>query len=146
MNRKYERITLSKEIDACLREFDDCYERIEKRIDDMENFIEKLEAYGIIIRVSDNNVTKGVTCFYANDLKEKCGFISLIWIKKEFRCEGIGGDLLKICLDEMRHLGMEFVKLEVDKKNTKAIAFYQKNDFTVISNASENSYYMLRPI
>jgi|WetSurMetagenome_2_1015567.scaffolds.fasta_scaffold303010_1 diamine N-acetyltransferase len=65
---------------------------------------------------------------------DKTSQLQKIYVLKDFVSKGIG----KLMLDQfnplMRELGKEFLWLSVYVGNTKAIAFYERNDFTPCGN------------
>ena len=146
MIKDFKRLISSERIKACLCEFDDCYARLTKRIDNIDILVSKLSSNGIVIRFSEDGITKGIVCFYANDSINHCGYISIIWVNKDYRNEGIGTALLEFCLDDMRKRGMIKAQLEVEEDNKRAISFYRKNGFAIMNRAQENSFYMVRSI
>lgn len=143
---EYTKISSSKEIQECLSSFGDYYERVKKRLENVDEFVAKLALYGIVVSSSENGFINGVICFYANNMTDYCGYISIIWVKKEYQKKGIGKQLLDYSLSEMKKRGMKTVVLEVEKENKNAISFYMNNGFAIKSKARENSYYMMRTI
>lgn len=141
---EYEKIKSSNTIKDSLRGFDDCYPRLANRIKDIDSFTKKLADNGIVITCKDSYGIKGVICFYANDNENCIGFITILWINKANRSEGIGTKLLNYSIANMKHLGMKAVRLEVKKDNIKAISFYKKNSFVIEDTENNDSFYMIR--
>ena len=86
----------------------------------------------------------GFAAYYANDKHELTGYITLIAIHSHFRRKGFGRHLIRSCFDDMTASGMRRVRLEVMSDNTGAISFYTAEGFRVISEASPESFYMLK--
>ena len=115
------------------------------RLVDFDAFSEKLAVNGMVIALEELGTLKGIICFYANDNVNCIGFISIIWVKKNYRDEGIGTKLLEYCMAIMKEKGMKYVELEVLAGNIKAISFYKKNGFVEkCINNEKNSCFMIR--
>jgi ribosomal protein S18 acetylase RimI-like enzyme len=60
---------------------------------------------------------------------KEIGWISDVYVKKEFRNQGVARVLLEQSLVEFKHLGYEDVRLNVFTFNEKAIRLYEKLGF-----------------
>lgn len=141
---EYVKIESLDAVKSCLSGFDDCYPRLVNRIKDIDIFAKKLADNGNVIAYKDSSDVKGVICYYANDTDNLFGYITIVWIYKENRREGIGTKLLNYCITDMINKGMKTVGLEVKKDNKKAIAFYLKNGFIKQGIENNDSCYMIR--
>lgn len=65
--------------------------------------------------------------------------VANVAVAPAFRGLGIGEELLRFIIDEMRTLGVRFITLEVRSQNTPAISLYEKLGFTAIG--SRKNYY-----
>ena len=65
--------------------------------------------------------------------------IERIYVVKSFQSMGIGKILLDKAIEVALHKKKEYIWLGVWEKNEKALAFYKKNDFVIIS---EHSFFM----
>lgn len=61
--------------------------------------------------------------------KEKYGEIENFFVKEEFQGKGIGKELIKFIENYARMNKINFLKLNVRLKNTKAINFYKKRGY-----------------
>ena len=84
--------------------------------------------------------------FYANDNETRCGYISLIGLKNDYRQKGYGKKMILFTESIMKQEGMESVKLEVDNDNKSAQSFYKKMSFSYEKKASDNSIYMSKKL
>lgn len=66
---------------------------------------------------------------YVNDFQNKTAYISLIAVRKDSQKTGIGASLITWCEKIARNRGMKLLRLEVNKTNAVARAFYEKQDF-----------------
>ncbi|MCF0137673.1 MAG: GNAT family N-acetyltransferase [Oscillospiraceae bacterium] len=64
--------------------------------------------------------------------KERCGWISLIYLTPENRGHGLGVQLLGTAVCRCRQLGYKALRLHVSADNKRALAFYNKQGFSVI--------------
>ena len=65
------------------------------------------------------------------------GWISLLYLKKDYRLQGYGAQLLGRAIMKYRSLGRKAIRLHVASDNTVALAFYRKHGFKHLS--SENN-------
>ncbi len=87
----------------------------EKRVILISNY--NHERTGIIIALPETEALKSYHIF-------------TIGVNKEFRCQGIGEELLKALAEKLRKKGIEKLVLDVHKQNVKAIKFYKRLGFT----------------
>lgn len=60
------------------------------------------------------------------------GWISLLYLKPEYRMKGYGIQALARAIQEYRKLGRRSIRLSVNEENLNAIKFYDKNGFVII--------------
>ena len=65
--------------------------------------------------------------------KESRAYISDLFVKPEFRGNGVGSSLLTHIIDVFRKGGVRFVYADVYCRNTSALGFWKKNGFDVES-------------
>ena len=71
------------------------------------------------------------------DIKDSCSLeIERIYVVKEFQSIGIGKILLNKAIEIALYKNKDYIWLGVWEKNEKALAFYKKNDFIIISQHS----------
>ncbi len=71
-------------------------------------------------------------------LLDHCELCNLI-VLPEYLSKGVGYQLLQYCLEVARHFRIPRMLLEVRKSNQRAIDFYKRNEFRVISE--RKNYY-----
>ncbi|MEC1177974.1 N-acetyltransferase [Metasolibacillus meyeri] len=64
----------------------------------------------------------------------EASYIAGIFVLKEWQAQGVGKALLDVCKAKYDKL-----TLDVYDKNTRAIAFYKNNGFTVVSESIDNN-------
>ena len=64
---------------------------------------------------------------------KEIGWISDVYVKKEYRRNGIAKSLIEQSLAEFKHLGFDDVRLNVFSFNEKAIHLYEKLGFKDVS-------------
>ena len=136
----------TEKIEKVLYEFDICFPHLSEKISDYAFYAEKLNRNAKTYVLKENDLFIGLSVFYANDSETKCGYISLIGVKDEYRQKGYGKQLLSFTESIMKQEGMESVRLEVDNDNKVAQLFYKKMSFSYEKEASKNSMYMLKKI
>lgn len=81
---------------------------------------------------------------YFNDVRNKTSYLSIIAVDDKYRGRKLATSLLYKFEEYALNMGMKKVKLEVRKNNCRALALYSKFGYTIISEASETSYYMIK--
>lgn len=112
-----------------LYEFDDVFPHNKEKIIDYNEWAEKINCNGIINAFNDEGENIGLAVYYANDMVEKKGYISLFGLKEKYCGKGLGKLLLDSIINEIREYGMRYVCLEVDNDNQRAERFYLKYGF-----------------
>lgn len=141
------RISSRFEIVKVLRLFNDCFPRsIEGRVGNLSLYAAKLATQALIYISKDNDLISGLVIFYANDQLTKVAYLSHIAVSADYQNKGIGSLLLQLSYAVSKKNGMTTMKLEVDKSNSKALAYYKKRSFIAIGNASLESQYMIKEL
>ena len=118
----------------------------ELNISNISEYAEKLNQNAeIYFLVNSDNKDIGMCAIYTNDYENKIIYISSISIKKEYLSKGLGQVLLDHIFTLKDKYNMEYIKLEVKKNNTKAINFYKKNGFQIITE-KEDTYLMINKV
>lgn len=112
-------------------------------ISDIGVYVDKLINNAIIIVHYEKSVIVGFCAFYANDIKTKKSFLTMICIDKKHQGFGIGSLLFKYWVNYVIKLNLKCCELEVKKNNLKAISLYKKNGFR-INKETINSYFLLK--
>lgn len=108
---------------------------------ELQSYCKKLVSYADICYATfskDRDV--GICAVYLN--QKPYGFISSIGIIRDFQRHHIGQRLLEAVFERAKELGFSGIRLEVYKKNERAIAFYSKNLFVPISE--DKDHYILQ--
>lgn len=121
--------------------FGSFFEIFRKGKNSMELFAEKIHRSGITIALYSKELI-GFSCFYCNDDQGKTAYLSLIAVKQEYEHQGNGTMLIEEVKQIARDNGMDRLRLEVRKKNYRAISFYRKKGF-IPERELENSFYMI---
>jgi ribosomal protein S18 acetylase RimI-like enzyme len=105
----------------------------EKMIDSYQNSLEH-GAYFLVARTEDDLigwvlVDRSMDWFTHKDI----GWISDVYVKNEFRNQGVAEVLIEQSLVEFKHLGYDDVRLNVFCFNEKAIRLYEKIGFKDVS-------------
>lgn len=95
----------------------------------------------IVLVAYDDDTPVGMAGFYANDAVERRAFLSTIVVNRKYQGQQTGHLLYNRIIEISREHGMKRLRLEVDKTNDHAIAFYKKRGMNVVSENS-TSYFM----
>lgn len=116
-----------------------------EKIKNVEEYANKL-SQNAEVYVYETKAINALIAFYNNDMENKTSYITQITVNKNFQGEGLGKRLLELCFQKSIQEGMEKVRLEVYKKNIKAIRLYQKNGFFIKQDAKKNTFYMIKDL
>lgn len=107
---------------------------------DLQEYAEKIIKLSEIYSVKDNNEIIALVSTYLNN---NSAYITLFAIKKNFHGQGISYKLFDFLRKKIKEKSIDELKLEVYKNNIRAIRFYQKLDFNIVSE-NKSSYFMSR--
>ena len=97
----------------------------------IENYVDKIIAKANIITDLQSDELRGFLAFYDNDIDSRVGFLSFLAVSRSFEGLGIASHLINKAITILQEKNFLEFKLEVSKKNTKAIKFYTKFGFEV---------------
>lgn len=137
------KVNVCESVEKYIEEFLQCFPHFLDKVDNISDIAKKWVGNAEIYIISDDSSTIGISVFYANDLKNKCGYISLIGIKEKYRKKKMGTKLLLYTHQIMKQKGMNKCKLEVDKDNYNAYSFYINNGYEYYSSATDTSDYLI---
>lgn len=105
----------------------DFLQNLSSRIN-LDEYIKKLSRLSSKIEYWQGSRLVAILCFYSK-IDSNQIFISHLSTSKEFRCLGLGGQLLTILKSKFEG---SIIDLEVDSANVRAQSFYQKNGFNIL--------------
>ena len=111
--------------------------------DKLYELASKYEKNGIFILAKEHGNITGYAAIYCNDKDGRTAFLSTIVIRKAYQGKGIGRSLIEEAVKYSKQSEMKKLRLQVSAKNEKAIRFYKKIGFSIIStDVATNSHYM----
>ena len=119
---------------------DDIIAEITKKYD-VEEYLSKLSKHAKILPYYSGSFLKGFIAYYLNDILKENAYLTIIIIDKDSRDKGLGKLLLESSISDLINRGFKSYRLEVLKKNEKALAFYKKYGFEIEKDLG-NSYLM----
>ena len=134
-------VTSQEKILSLLYEFDEVFIHNREKVFDYAKWAEKIYTYGYALLMEVDRKIAGFAAIYANDIVNKIGYISLIGVKSDYRKQGLGSLFLQEILMFMTKQNMEICRLEVDKDNKNAIAFYERNGFSPYEERNNSFIY-----
>lgn len=132
------------EIYLVMKECDDAFEKSILKREDFDQLYRKISKYAVFLRAQIGGNIAGYAAMYANDIRTKTAYLTLIGVKGDYRKQHIGTKLLEMCETKAKQNGMQRLRLEVRNANTGAIKFYKKNGFISETACSDKSIYMIR--
>lgn len=70
-----------------------------------------------------------LTLWYSLEFRGKAAFVDELFVKKEHRGKGIGTRALEFLKETARTMGVNALRLEVERKNADALQLYKKAGF-----------------
>lgn len=111
--------------------------------DELRAYFNKLTTYGELFVVLEGNKPNALLGFYANNLETKKAFLSCIVVAPDFRGQGLAQQLFAKMCSIAKAKGMLHLQLDVVKGNSRAIAFYEKNDCAIIGDGRTDEYWLM---
>lgn len=78
--------------------------------------MQKIVNYGKVYVICVDEKPVALIAFYDNDLQNKNAFVTLVGVKTEYRCRHLGAQLLALCENDAKNVGMKSISLEVRKE------------------------------
>lgn len=138
------RVDNSEEIRKLLYEFDDSFFIPITELKNIEQYTEKLckNAYVYVEIEQSKNV--GLLVFYAN--AGKVSYLANLVIKKAYQGQQYGKKLMEFFIDFVKNKFFEKIRLEVDKKNKRAMQMYYKFGFAIEKEKNTDAWYMYKNV
>lgn len=131
-----------KDIFNILSKFTDMLGSLQKGEDYIEKMSLKFSEYATVLAMYYGDNLIAFSSFYCNDQESKQAFLSMIAVSRGFEGKGYGRTMLKVVEQNCIKSGMTALVLEVNKNNSNAINFYEKNGFVFLSRETDNSFFM----
>jgi ribosomal-protein-alanine N-acetyltransferase len=120
-------------LDACDADF---LPPLSTRVDIAE-YSRKLRARSVTFEAWSGDTLAGLVAVYLNPDSGSC-FVSDVSVRREFARQGIGGELVRRCVDHAASVGLRTASLSVHSGNKRAIRLYERAGFDiVVSDAAE---------
>lgn len=99
---------------------------------DIPAYAQKLHDRAVRFEAWMGEVLVGLVASYCNQLDGGKAFVSNVSVWSECQGQGIGGRLMRQCIEYVRCLEVGQIELEVNKLSLPAIALYQKLGFNML--------------
>lgn len=96
---------------------------------DITAYAEKLITNGIVLLARESGVVVGLVGGYANDIKHRTAFLSVIAVTQSCRGLGLADELLIEFELKAKAYGMVSCELETHTTNARALAFYRRHGY-----------------
>ncbi len=85
----------------------------------------------IHVKVDDSNIVTGFVSVGPDRTEgSKIGEVWAIYVHPDVLGSGVGGELFRVGLRELREMGFNIARIRVERGNARARAFYEKFGFT----------------
>lgn len=112
----------------------------------LQEYADKLSRFGRVWCHYDQGNPVSIIAGYFNDAQEHTAYLSMLAVDENYRGRHLASSLLSEFEEYALDTGMEKIKLEVRKNNGTAQSLYNKFGYTIIGDASDTSYYMVKPL
>lgn len=139
-----EELEISSEIerDSFIKIISDLQSQIIPPLDEMgvdiKEYANKLYKNADLLVAYKKGEIVGVAAVYANDEVSRCAYLSFIAIYNKFQGQGYGAALLSCVEEKAKQNNMYDLKLEVFKKNKRALVFYNRNKYIQIDETIDS--------
>lgn len=109
----------------------------------------KLEKYGTISYVREQNRIVAMCAGYTNDLQNRRGYISVVAVLPEYSNKGYGKIAVQGFLKKAKSVGMLAVHLYADSENSAALHMYDKlgfSDWKVVGEPRPNDRHLIKKL
>lgn len=109
----------------------------------------KLEKYGTISYVREQNRIVAMCAGYTNDLHNRRGYISVVAVLPEYSNKGYGKVAVQGFLKKAKSAGMLAVHLYADSENSTALYMYEKlgfSDWKVVGEPRPNDRHLIKKL
>ena len=77
---------------------------------------------------------------------EKCGHLSHFVVRSDLRGQGIGSRILEFAIKHLKEMGMEIMRLHVNKDNPSAIRLYERYGFKYAEDVTPEKIAMVKKL
>lgn len=112
----------------------------------LQDYLNKILKNAYTFILSEKNTDIGIISLYLNDLRNKIAYCSSMGILPSYRGKNIAPILIDFGIQFSREMGMEYIKAEVEKSNSKMITLFTKYDFEIKDETENNSYIILKEL
>ena len=101
-----------------------------------------------IYKINGEFIAEGALVFDMGDpdytIPKQRIYVSRMIVKKEYRNQGIGSEILKFLIEKAKAMGYSEITIGVDKDNKNALHMYRKHGFTEVlfDGADEDGEYL----
>lgn len=111
----------------------------------LDAYAQKVCSVGRVIGIVEEDKLVAAILFYANDLKEKKAYLTLLGTLEGYEGRGYARELMEKAEESSKAIGMKSVHLDTERSNRKAIDFYERRGY-LINSITENRVHMLKEI
>ncbi len=139
-----EELEISSEIerDSFIKIISDLQSQIIPPLDEMgvdiKEYANKLYKNADLLVAYKKEEIVGVAAVYANDGGSRCAYLSFIAIYRKYQGRGYGTALLNCAENTAKKNNMCVLKLEVFKKNRRALEFYIRNKYIQVDETIDS--------
>ena len=94
-------------------------------------------------KINDNYVG-GFAISIRNNEKKEYGHLSYLCVRSDLRNNGIGSRLIDFAINYLKQIGINTIRLNVNKDNPSAIRFYERKGFKYLEDITPEKINMMK--
>ena len=139
------KIESQEEMMRVLEAFDQVFDPpLSEAISDLKKYADKQLKEAVTYVADIGRKEAGFISFSIRDSGQEAAEIGLIAVLPDYQGQRLAQKLLDKCIQVARKKGKKKVRIELDEFNERALAFFEKHDFEVVEETSNNTVYMER--
>jgi len=135
------KMKIASEIELFLYDIDNDFSPPLSSRMNIANYAAKIIEKATIFSINDQGRLNAFVAVYCNDTDRKFAYLTIMAVGKQYRGKGIAFILLRTCIEYLKMLNFNYLKLEVYKNNPRAIAIYKNFGFEIIDE-NNTSFFM----
>lgn len=130
----------TSELEFLLQEIDADFDPPLSSSINLANYAKKIHKNATVFSVHEDGKLVASMAVYCNDPSQQVAFVTMLAVAKSHRSHGLGSNLIKTMVDYLKKRFFKSIKLEIYKTNLRAINFYKRLKFTVVSETDSSVF------
>ncbi|MFA5015602.1 MAG: GNAT family N-acetyltransferase [Actinomycetota bacterium] len=116
---------------------------LNERVVNIKDYVEKIKSKAIIFEAKQKDHLVGMLAAYFNDHNSNIAFITTMSVAKLYQNKGIAKSLMLEAIKYGKEHKFNKIRLEVNKRNEKAIVFYKIMNYSITNISYHNEFIVM---